>query len=253
MKYFFRVIYSDLYKVLHTRLLWIHLFVPLLGIVLAGGYLLQSSWEETEKIMAYVQLVSIAFPFMITVVVTMLFEAEAAAGKFQNVLLVPCSKMLSHTGNLFSLFMFGMFAGVFAMSGFGVAAKVTGLRSMSLFFYGITGVYLFITNIAVYFLQYMICFIWGKSISMGVGITGTLLSAMLMYGMGDSIWKWCPYSYGIRCISYFLYRILKPELYVYMAKENRTGIFDVGIVTAGLFALFLVWSLRWQGTREKEE
>ena len=88
---------------------------------------------------------------------------------------------------------------------------------------------------------------------MGVGITGTLLSAMLMYGMGDSIWKWCPYSYGIRCISYFLYRILKPELYVYMAKENRTGIFDVGIVTAGLFALFLVWSLRWQGTREKEE
>ena len=149
MKYFFRVICSDLYKVLHTSLLWIHLFVPLLGIVLAGGYLLQSSWEEAEKIMAYVQLVSIVFPFMITVVVTMLFEAESAAGNFQNVLSVPCSKMLSHTGNLCSLFVFGMSAVVFTMSGFGIAAKMAGLKSMSLSLYGITGVYLFITNIAV--------------------------------------------------------------------------------------------------------
>ena len=253
MKFFLRVIHSDLYKVIHTKLLWIHLVVPLLGIMLAGGYLLQSSWEEVEKVTAYMQLVSVVFPFIITVVITMLFETDLAAGKFQNVLLVPCSKIVSHAGNLLSVLIFGMVASVFTTVGFGAFARIAGLQSMSFSFYGITGLYLFMTNIAVYLLQYMICFTWGKSISMGVGITGTLLSAMLVFGMGDSIWKCCPYSYGIRCISYFLYRNLKPEIYVYMEEENRTGICAVTAVTALLFMLFLGWSYWWQGTREKEE
>ena len=86
---------------------------------------------------------------------------------------------------------------------------------------------------------------------MGVGITGTLLSAMLMFGMGDSIWKCCPYSYGVRCVSYFLYSFFKPEIYMYIEEENRAGICAVVTVTAVLFGLFLIWSHSWQGTREE--
>lgn len=253
MREFFLMICSDIYKMVHTRLLWVHLFAPFLGIALAGGYLLQSAWEETEKIMAYVQFVSIAFPFMITVVVTMLFEAEKAAGKFQNILFVPGLKILSHAGNILALFLFGIAAQVLALCGFGAAAWEAELKSLPVPFYGILAVCLMAFNIAVYCIQYMICFTWGQSISMGLGITGTLLSAMLMFQTGDRIWKACPYSYGNRMLSYFLYQYLKPEQYGLVREDYHTGMAAVMCVTIGIVVLFFVWSSKWEGTAEGEE
>lgn len=253
MKYFFRAIVADMYKLIHTKIWLVHILTPLAGLILVGGYILQSSWTEMEKIIAYMQVVAIVFPVMIAIVVAMLFEADLKAGRFQNLLFVPCPKVLTHFANLLPLLLLGMVASVLATAGFGVVLRGTGFQLIPIGVYGMVGVYLFGTNIAVYLLQYMICFSWGKSIAMGVGITGTVLSALLMPGVGDTIWKCCPYSYGIRCISYFMYRILKPREYMAMIEENRAGICTVAVVTAGLTGMFLIWSFCWQGTREKEE
>lgn len=230
-----------------------HILVPFLGIGLAGSYLVYSSWTETEKILSYVQLTAAVFPFVSAVAVTMAFETDLKAGSFQNLLFVPGSKVFSHLGNLLSLLLWGMAASILTVTGFGVFLAVEGYQFVTLPMYMLVGVYLFATNTAVYLLQYMICYTWGKSISMGVGILGALLSVLLAMGMGDAVWKFCPYSYGIRCSSYYLFRYLKPEIYRNISEENRMGIYVAVGVTVLLFFVFGGWSYRWQGTKEKDE
>lgn len=253
MKYFLRAIVSNMYKTVHTKILWVHILMPLVGIGLAGSYLVYSSWTETEKIISYVQLLAAVFPLMAAVVVTMTYETDLRAGKFQNLLFVPCSKIVSYFGNLLSLLILGMAASILAVVGFGVFLILEGHQLVPLSVYMMVGSYLFATNIAVYLLQYMICYTWGKSISMGVGILGVVLSVLLAMGMGDEIWKYCLHSYGIRCSSYLLFRILKPEIYRYIIEEHRIGLSFVIGITVLLFLAFCFWSFRWQGTRENEE
>ena len=46
----------------------------------------------------------------------------------------------------------------------------------------------------------------GKSVSMGIGIVGSLLSALLVTGLGDFIWKFLPWGWGVRFMDYCVLR-----------------------------------------------
>ena len=64
----------DLYKALKSKVAITHLIIPIIGLVLMGSYFKLSIWSEIEKLSAYIQIVAMAFPLIISIVIAMIYE-----------------------------------------------------------------------------------------------------------------------------------------------------------------------------------
>lgn len=253
MKNLFNNIRSDVFKMLHSNILYLHLLVPLLGILVFCGYYSFSPWSEKEKVYGFAQAVAIVFPLMISIGVSMLYEQELKAGNFQAILAAPYSKRIAHGGNFIVLCLLGLLASIFAITGFGAVFRMMGFGKYSMAFYFKLSLIMFFANLALYFMQYIICFITGKGISLSFGIIGTLLSPLLYLGLGDIIWRYIPYGYGIRMAAYYCERYMDFKGSQAISGDFKAGPAAAGIITAVLAGTFLIWSNLWQGKGTKSE
>lgn len=185
---------SDLYKLCHSSLLLIHFLVPVIGIILFIWYYSFSPWKETDKLSAYIQILSISFPILIGIITSILVEGEQDAGGFQMLLSIATPKYVPHITKLIWLIIFGFCASLVALVGFGMSFNLLGYKSFTLMFYIKTAVLLSISVLPLYLLQYLVSFIFGKGYSLGLGIIGSLLSALLLTGLGDGIWMFLPWG-----------------------------------------------------------
>ena len=96
---------ADLYKFLKSKISISHFLIPIIGLILMLAYFTLSSWSEIEKVSAYIQVISMAFPLIISIVITMAYEQEEEAG-FQYFLSVPNKRYIPHISKLFLLFLF---------------------------------------------------------------------------------------------------------------------------------------------------
>lgn len=278
MNVIWRSLKANVYKMYYSKLLWIHLLIPLAAAVIFNLYFWGTLWSELEAVKLYMQVVAIAFPLMISIVTTLVYEADAEAGGFCMFLTQADRKAKGHIGNLLALLLYGSGACALAVIGFGVlycggtvlGRGVSGEFSgrelvLPLSFYAeITGL-LFGVHIVSYLLQYLLCYTCGKTISLGWGIVELLLSPLLYLGIGDRIWKWIPCSYGIRMVSYdFILNepnsgILISELnaadldeYVRYFTEHvqcewENGMRIIGGVTVLFGITFYLWGNKWEG------
>lgn len=232
-----RSVLANLYKLCHLKLLWVHIGLPLFAVVVFRLYFAVSPRPEAESVELYLQAVSMAFPLMIALVVTMMCESDRHAGGFQLLRIVPADRACGHIGNLVALLVLGM-----------VASGIAGVDIN-------TSLLLFSVNIASYLLQYVVCYTFGKGVSLCLGVVGTLLAPLMYLVLGDGIWYWVPCSYGIRMVSYYL-RMGMPlqernaEIMQYICMDFRTGAWRIAIVTILAGLLFYVWGRSWQGTKK---
>jgi len=252
MKYLFSIIKSNLYKLSHTKQLWIHLLMPILGIAVFCGYFSYSPWSELDKIFVFIQAVAMAFPLAASIVITMFYEEEQKAGNFQNILTLPCSKTIPHLSNLISLCIFGLIACICAVVGFGIVFRTMRFNILSILIFFKLSIVLFAANIALYTLQYIICFTFGKGISLGLGIVGTLLCPLLYLGLGETIWKYIPFGYGIRLGTYYLFNFTDTQTYTNILQDFKSGIIISSIISISLIIVFCFWSNHWQGSKQSE-
>jgi ABC-2 type transport system permease protein len=154
---------------------------------------------------------------------------------------------------LISVCIFGLIACVFTVLGLGIVFKIMGYKALSLLTFFKISLVLFLSNIALYVLQYIICFTFGNGISLGFGIVGTLLSPLLYLGLGEVIWKYIPCGYGIRISSYYFCKIVDVQTYANILQDFKTGITISSIILMTSIILFLVWSNNWQGSKYKNE
>lgn len=253
MKNLFNNIKANIYKLAHSKLLLLHLIIPILGISVFCAYYSYSPVSEKNKVFTFVQVIALTFPFMIAIATSMLYEQELKAGNFQCILSAPYSKITSHMGNLISLCLFGLFASVFTVLGFGIVFRIMGFITFSISFYFKVSLVLFLSNISLYILQYMICFTFGKGVSLSFGIVGTLLSPLLYLGLGNFIWKYIIFGYGIRISTYYLCKYTDIEAFNRIAVDFKVGTITVMIITIILIAFITVWGEFWQDSKNKEE
>ena len=83
--------------------------------------------------------------------------------------------------------------------------------------------------------------------SIGIGIIGSLISALMLTGLGDGIWQVIPWAYSMRLSSYF---ILYKENILIQNSEIIQGIFIMIIFIAITFISQLIFSNHWEGNRE---
>lgn len=253
MKQFINSCKSEAYQMIHSKLLGLHIGVPLIGIILFCSYYSYAPWENEDKILVYLQTVAIAFPILVAIVMAMSYEEEQDAGHFQRILSVPYSKTISHLSKLVILGSIGLMATLLTVVGFGFISRLMQNEAYGLLDYFKVAILLFIANFGLYMIQYIVSFQWGKGLALGLGIMGGLLSPLMYLGLGDGIWKLIPCAWGIRLVSYASNLVMNIDENGFMLQEFKQGFIVMSFIIILLLIIFLFWSNKWQGAKIQEE
>lgn len=253
MKAFINSCKAEFYQIIHSKLLGLHIVIPLIGIILFSSYYSYAAWDNEDKILVYLQTVAMAFPILIAIVLAMSFEAEQNAGHFQRILSVPYSKRISHLSKLTILEVVGFIATLVAVVGFGIISRLMGNQIYSLLDYFKMATLLFVTNIGLYMIQYIVSFQWGKGLALGLGIMGGLLSPLMYLGLGDGIWKFIPCAWGIRFVSYASSLSMNASESKWIVQEFKESFMVMLVIIILISGIFLLWSSRWQGKNVQDE
>lgn len=237
---------TDFYKCYHSNIIKIHLIVPIIPIIVFLIYYTISPWSELEKIMAYIQLISMSFPLIISIVVNMVYEQEQEAG-FQYFLGIANKRYNVHFSKLILILILGLISTLITIVGFGIIFYLMGNSITNVGFYLRQSFIIFGSNIVIYMIQYLVVFSLGKGASIGLGIIGSLISALMETGIGDNIWSMVPWAYSIRLCSYFT--LYNANILIQKQPIVQSIIMMIAYLVISLVVL-LIFSKHWEGSRE---
>lgn len=112
MKEFFNSLKQERYLFRHSPLLWIHIGIPLLGVLLLSWYFLGA--DQENEILSFMIMISLAYPFAIGVVCGVSAGMEWESGYIHRMNTFPGSPAISHLAKLAYLLWTGLLAVVFA-------------------------------------------------------------------------------------------------------------------------------------------
>src|SRR5574344_1063131 len=90
-----KLIKADIIKLKSTQTIWMHLYIPVIGLIIFLGYYCYTPWSSLGKISAYLQVLCIVFPILIGVITSIVADQEYMAGGFQNILIGSKVKYLA--------------------------------------------------------------------------------------------------------------------------------------------------------------
>ena len=71
---------AEYQKCKHSILLYMHSMIPIICAAIFAGYYHISRWELATKISAYLEVLAVAFPFLIGIIVGLVVQIENQAG-----------------------------------------------------------------------------------------------------------------------------------------------------------------------------
>lgn len=99
--------------------------------------------------------------------------------------------------------------------------------------------YIFLfSNLFLYLLHVPIAFRFGSSISVFLGISGTILAGFFENAIGDKIWPIIPWEWGVRFLKNYFDFSSVPIL---------GGVICLIIITVIVLVLSILWFSRWEG------
>lgn len=252
MSMFIRYMRADVIKLRRQSLPWIHLAIPLIGIVLFLSYYAFTPYSDASKIDGYLQAVAIALPAIIGIVCAIAAEQEYNAGGFQHLLTSPV-KVIPFLSKLSLLLVFGLASILTAAVGFGVGNVFILQNEMQdISFYILAGLILFGSSIFLYVFHFIVSLRWGRGASMGLGIAGSLVSALLLTGLGDANWVYVPFAWPSRLIT--LWSRFAGEAASSVPAHSMLGM-GIACLAAGtllMIAISVAWVWRWEGKHALE-
>lgn len=237
-----RCFLAEYQKFRHSPLLFMHLLIPISGALLFAAYFHGSVWSAVTKVSGYLEILAVAFPFLVGIIVGMAVQAEDQAGHFQLMLGTLPSKSAVYMGKLGFLLSGGIFAAALALGIFSVCC-----REAPTILYLKAGLLLILTMIPIYLIQLLVGLNFGKGASMGLGIAGSLISALMITGLGDHWWKWIPWAWGVRAMDYTVLAWNNPKMFWQLQKEFMTGMEISVACTVVLTIASLIWFYNWEG------
>lgn len=239
-----RCIRADIIKSKRTPLIFIHLLFPIIGAIIFAGYFHISGRTEIKNISTFLEVVAIVFPFFVGITVGIVIQLESEAGDFQVMLGTLHSKITIYIGKLVYLLLLAVMSTILCLTLFAVLYPVVPYS-----FYLKPAGALLMTILPIYIISLLVGFSFGKSVSMSIGIVGSLLSALMMTGLGDFIWKFIPWGWGIRFVEFCILRYSNQDEVSFVFDEFKTGLFLMLAITAILFVISILWFNRWEGTK----
>ncbi|NLV86674.1 MAG: lantibiotic immunity ABC transporter MutG family permease subunit [Clostridiales bacterium] len=248
---FKKLIKADIIKFKSTQILWMHLYIPILGLIIFLSYYSYTPWTNFGKVSAYLQVLCIVFPVLIGIITSIVAEQEFAAGGFQNILIASETKYLSIISKFTLCLLFGSLGTILAVAGFYIAYSFIASNIYPIYINIAIMAILMGSNLFLYILHFFLSFRFSKAVSIGVGIAESLVAALFLTGMGDGRWPFAPSSWSIRFIGLLLMKYQNIES-VSIDQDLKLGVVISTFLTFFSFIIMLAWFKNWEGNRSEE-
>lgn len=252
MQSFIRIMHADILKMRKSNIKKIHLIIPILGIVLFLFYFYVSKHSDIGKVSAFLQVLGISFPLLISVITSLNIEQEFLAGNFIGMLTGSIVKNYTFISKIILLIFMGFISSLIACLGFylGILLMFKG-TIFNLNFYIESSLILIVSNIFLYIFHLFVSMRYGKSVSIGWGIMESMLSALLLTDLGGKIWSYIPCCWSARFITDWIKVNGDIALIPDDIKELYIGIIVCVIFTVLLFIASCIWFNVWEGRRSE--
>ena len=245
-----RVIWSDFLKMKRTPILYIHIILPCVGIIVFSLFAALSDIDTTSKAAGYFQVMGFTFPIIIGTVCAMVCEQEFKAGNGYNLLTSVSSKILNGISKLLILAMLGFISTIVAIFGFGIMLCFILRKDIFSFgFYFKATNILFASNFALYILHLFFSLRFGKNTSIGFGIVGSLVSALLVSSLGAGLWYFVPYAWGSQFASIWTAISADKSLVSSYQSDIALGITFSAALTTIILLVYMLWFSHWEGKK----
>lgn len=257
---FFRLMKADFMKMKRTPFYWIHIVVPIIGVIMFLAYYSFASYNAIFKMNLYLDTLVMAFPILIGIVCSMVVQQEAVAGKFKEMLGTKYGKNKCLLSKILMLLCTGFLSLVLAIGTFYVGFQyLLKQNSLQFSFYVYIMLIIFWCEIFIYLFHLWLSFNFGSGASIGMGLFETLISALFITGLGEGIWQWIPFGWGIKiCNNFFIRETNSIDVFNKVADINigisnsMSGIINSVIFTI-LFGVFLlIWFNFYESKGEKQ-
>lgn len=248
---FKKLIKADIIKFKSTQIPWMHLYIPILGLIIFLSYYSYTPCTSFSKISAYLQVLSITFPMLIGIITSIVAEQEYIAGGFKNILIASETKNLSIMSKFTLCLLFGSLSTILAVVGFYIGYSFIDSNIYPIYINLAIVAILIGSNIFLYILHLFLSFRFSKAVSIGVGIAESLVAALFLTGMGDGRWPFLPSSWSIRFTSSLLMKYQSAED-ILLDQDLKLGIIISIVLTFISFVIMLVWFKNWEGNRTEE-
>lgn len=203
-----RFIWAEFMKMKHTCFYWLHLAIPILAAFVFLLYYGTTGYNSESEIVGYVQALSIAFPFIVSLVCSIAMETEEKAARYYHLFGNQKSRVTCFLAKYIMLLGMGAFSTVLAVMvfalGYQYILKMKGLPYVAYFVI----ILILVGSICILYLFHLLLDLYlGKGVSLMVGGVESLIAALFLTGLGDRVWSFVPCSYGVRFISCYLLKL----------------------------------------------
>jgi ABC-2 type transport system permease protein len=231
-----------------TPIPWLHVFAPLIGaLTFLWYYSAAGNDNSLGKIIGFMEVLCMAFPLLIGILCGLVAAQEEQAGNYQVILAEARSRAAAYMSKLLLLLTLSALSVTFAVAMFSI-----DLHDVPLWLYVQIALAAWGGNVFLYILHLFAGFRFGRGASIGLGVFGTLISPLMMTGLGDGIWHWFPWAWSVRLCGNIVFRLQTPSQTAWVAADMQYGITVCIVLTLLSLAASLVWFQYWEGSKSIE-
>ena len=231
-----REFFSNFTKIKRTPIFLLHLLPPFVVTTLFLVYYATGGYHLIADVRLFFVILQICYPIFVSIVVPIFINLDR---NNKNALGLVASRSSVYLGKLlFLLFLFTInmilyelcfYVGVNFFLAIGTAPVGSYFFLFQLFL---------LSNLFLYLLHIPIAFRFGSSISVLLGISGTILAGYFENAIGDKIWPIIPWEWGVRFLENY---------FVVSSTPVFPGIIALIMMTSMVLILSLFWFSRWEG------
>lgn len=238
-----REFFSNLTKIKRTPLLLFHLITPVVVTALFLLYYAFAGYHIIPDVRSFFILLQLAYPMFISIVVPLFIHLDRNIYGIQNALGLVESRTGVYAGKiLFLLFLSAMSMIIYEGCFYAGANWILDIQMDFGSYLIIFGIFM-LSSLFIYAVHVPIAFRFGSSVSVLLGISGTILAGLFENPIGDKIWFFIPWEWGIR----FLKRY-----FGFSGEAVFPGIIAMAMMTALVLLLSILWYSRWEGKVTQE-
>lgn len=244
-----KIIKSELYKIKHTWLAWIHIVLPItysLLFYVASKTTGLKNFEESDIIQTYFILLGAVIPIIISFISSKVADMEISAGKFQMMLSTTKSRTKAYLGKLIVLELGFVISLSLAIIIFAVLTGYQNILDWLIEFFLIV-----ISSFSIYLIHLWVSIMLSSGASIGLGFLETMIALLSITVIGDSIWYFLPCTWGSRLPAMYI-TMSKVSNWSYFYKELRLWSFAALFIILALFISSIIWFNKWDGKSVSE-
>lgn len=233
---------AEFVKLRHTSFWAVHIIIPILGALLFCFYFLRyENVDNVKKLKLLLELITIVFPLLISIIAGRTILQEERASYFQTLLTAP-SRSKRFLAKLFVLYGAGIVSlallSLLFLAGLGIAGK-SGEVQMGLLIKAVLGIA--VGSLILYVLHLFLSLKFGIGISMFCGVFETLQCIIYSNINLRGTARLIPFSWSVNLMHDSLER-----------SGNGRELAVILALTAVALMVTLLWFRNWEGRKNYE-